>query len=108
MSYALSDKDPQIQVVIRALRDRYGISSFAITDHWVSEYDAIGISRVDNRKVLAYIAAYDAPASFFVSLELPPPKGSEMLYTDAGSHDTEDLESVLQIIGEHLGLKATV
>lgn len=105
MNDIISDKDPRIHAIVRAMVGIYGPNSFEITDHWGTVLDAIGISRADNSAVLTYIAVHDLPPRFYVELELPPPAGSDLPYELAGDHSLDDMETVLRIVGEHLGLK---
>ena len=67
---------------------------------------AVGIARKGAEQRLAYISvkADSEGPTFYVSLENPPERGSDMPYASAGDHAELSFADAADIVAEHLGL----
>ena len=98
-------KDPELIRAVDALRRRFG-DAMVVVDHWEGDLTAVGIARKGAELRLAYIsvkAGSEGP-TFYVSLENPPERGSDMPYASAGDHDELSFADAADIVAEHLGL----
>ncbi len=103
MNTNVNQKDAAVRRVVTALAERYGCESYAIVDHWDADMLAIGLARLDDHSVLAYIAAHD-DSSYYIELELGPEPGSDQPYSVAGTFNSLAIDDALDTVAAHLGL----
>ena len=103
MSEHILVKDESIHRVLAKLKKALRRRPFQVVDHWEGSLCAIGVASPEDRRVLAYISTFDKPEGYyFLSLELPPPPGSERAYVPAGEHEHVDFQELARLIREHL------
>jgi hypothetical protein len=96
-------KDESIHNVLSRLRRALRRREFRVIDHWEASLCAIGVASPEDQRVLAYISTFDKPEGYyFLSLELPPPPGSERAYVPAGEHAHVDFRELARLIRGHL------
>ena len=96
-------KDRAIVEVLRLLEAALGGNVFRIQDYWEPDLCAVGICSIRNSDFLVYISTYGkTPGFYFVSLEGPPPHGSDLPYEESGRFETVDFTELVGIVREHL------
>ena len=99
-------KDESIHGLLAKLKTALGERTFQVVDHWEASLCAIGVASPEEKRVLAYISTFDQPQGYyFLSLELPPPPGSEQAYVPAGEHEHVDFQELARLINKHLDPK---
>ena len=99
-------KDESIHNVLAKLKKALRGHAFQVVDHWEASLCAIGVASPEDKRVLAYISTFDKPQGYyFLSLELPPPSGSEQAYVPAGEYEHIDFQELARLIKEHLDPK---
>jgi hypothetical protein len=97
-------KDPTILRLLGELRGRLGVHAFDVFDRWECDLCAVGIASPRDHGVLVYLATWNrGPGRYDVELELPAESGSDLPYQEAGAFRDVDFETVMRIVGEHLG-----
>ena len=99
-------KDESIHELLARLGKAMRGRAFQVVDHWEASLCAIGVASPEEKRVLAYISTFDKPPGYyFVSLELPPPRGSERSYLPAGEHEHVDFKELARLVRKHLDPK---
>ena len=99
-------KDESIHDVLGRLKKALRGREFQVVDHWEASLCAIGVASPEEKRVLAYISTFDKPPGYyFLSLELPPPPGSERSYVPAGEYEHVDFKVLARLIKRHLDPK---
>ena len=96
-------KDESILDVLAKLKKALRRRAFQVVDNWEGSLCAIGVASPEDQRVLAYISTFDKPEGYyFLSLELPPPPGSERSYLPAGEYAHVDFQELARLIRGHL------
>jgi hypothetical protein len=98
-------KDPELIRALDVPRRRFG-DTMVVVDHWEADLTAVGVARTGFEQRLAYISVHSNSErpKFYVALENPPERGSEMPYANAGDYGDLSLTDAADIIAKHLGL----
>src|ERR1041385_7652549 len=98
-------KNETIHNLLKKLTGQFGQESFNVVDHGDADLFAVGIARPDNPGVLVYISTYGlSERGYFVELEMPPRRGSDLPYEWVGRYENIDFERVTTLVREHLQL----
>jgi hypothetical protein len=99
-------KDDAILEAVEHLRNCLGPDEFQIIDHWEADLIAIGVASPSDLQRLVYFSLEsEGERHFYVSLEAAPTKGGELPYMDCGEFNDVDLETLTEIVAEHLGIR---
>lgn len=101
--------DPQTgkdQTIVRALaqlKRELGEGAFRVVEDREASAYAVGVASPKHRGLRAYISAFDKPEGYyFLSLEAPPPPGSERSYAPAGEFEHVSLGRLVRLVKQHL------
>ena len=98
-----SGKDHTILKALARLKKELGAGAFRVVDHWEASAYAVGVASPKHQGLLAYISSFDKPEGYyFLSLEFPPPPGSERSYAPAGEFEHVNLGRLVRLIRQHL------
>ena len=96
-------KDQSIHDLLARLEKALRGRSYQVIDQWRASLYAIGIASGEDKRVLAYVSTFDKPQGYyFLSLELPPPPGSERSYAPVGEYEHVDFSELARLIKRHL------
>jgi hypothetical protein len=101
-------KDIAILDAVEHLRTSLGPVEFQIMDHWEADPMAIGIASPSDIQRLVYFSLESGSGGehrFYGALEAAPTEGSELPYMDCGAFNDVDLETLKEIVSEHLGIR---
>jgi hypothetical protein len=97
------NKSRRIIDIVKLFQNKYGESNIIITDNWITDKDAIGLSD-KTEKYLAYISTIsDKDDNYFLALENPS-TDKELPYSPAGNFDNISLLELEALLTKHLGL----
>ena len=98
-----SGKDHTIIKALAQLKKELGEGGFRVVDDGEASAYAVRVASPKQKGLLAYISAFDKPEGFyFLSLESPPPPGSERSYAPAGEFEHVNLGRLVRQIKRHL------
>jgi hypothetical protein len=98
-----SGKDHTIIKALAQLKKELGESAFRVVDDREASAYAVGVASPKHEGLLANISAFDKPEGYyFLSLEFPPPPGSERSYAPAGEFEHVNLGRLVRLIKQHL------
>jgi len=98
-----SGKDHTIVKALAQLKKELGEGAFRVVDDREASAYAVGVASPKQKGLLAYISAFDKPEGFyFLSLEFPPPPGSERSYAPAGEFEHVNLGRLVRLVRQHL------
>ena len=96
-------KDRSILDVIARLRERLGHATFEVTDHWVSDPFATGVSQPGVPGQLVYISTFNRlPGHYEVTLEAPPRISDELPFESKSDWLEVDFEMLVDTVAQHL------
>ena len=99
-----SGKDHTIVKALARLKRELGEGAFRVVDEGEASAYAVRVASPKHKGLLAYISAFDKPEGFyFLSLESPPPPGSERSYAPAGEFEHVNLGRLVRLVKRHLG-----
>jgi hypothetical protein len=100
-------KDESITQMLGELRAELGDGAFDVVDHWDGDSFATGVARPDNHGVLVYVSTHDRRKNkYWVSLELPPQAGDDVVYVPAGERLAHGIVELASIVRSHFGARA--
>ena len=95
-------KDRSILRLLGRLKSRLGDKAFDAVDGWDGDLFAIGVARPDKHGILVYVSTYEQPdATYFVSLELPPLRLSDLPYRQGPEFEVRSFEELVAVIKRH-------
>ena len=98
-----SGKDHTIIKALAQLKKELGEGAFRVVDDREASAYAVGVASPKHKGLLAYVSTFDKPEGFyFLSLEFPPPPGSERSYAPAGEFEHVNLGRLVRLIKQHL------
>jgi hypothetical protein len=96
-------KDHTIIKALAQLKKELGEGAFRVVDDREASAYAVGVASPKRKGLLAYISTFDKPEGYyFLSLESPPPPGSERSYAPAGEFEHVNLGRLVRLIKQHL------
>jgi hypothetical protein len=96
-----------VDAALALLRERFGGAAFEIVEQWDTDLCVVGIAGHDRPARLVYVSTCEKePGRFDVALERAAPEGSSDLYVEDGAHHDVEFDSLAQIVGDYLGLRA--
>ena len=96
-------KDHTISKALAQLKKELGEGAFRVVDDREASAYAVGVASPKQKGLLAYISTFDKPEGYyFLSLEFPPPPGSERSYAPAGEFEHVNLGRLVRLIKQHL------
>jgi len=99
------NKERSILRFLARLTESLGPNTFDIVDHWETDLGAIGITQPRKPGFLVYVSTFGQfKQNYFVSLELPPARGSDLPYKQGRQQQTQSFNEVLALIQGHLNL----
>ena len=99
------EKDRTIHEVLERLDRHFGPSSLSVVDYWDADLMSIGVHRPEAPRPLVYICTHKQPAGqYYADIELPS-EDSEHPYKQGAKFDSVDLEQLVTIISDALGLE---
>src|ERR1044072_534465 len=97
-----SGKDQTIVKALAQLKRELGEGAFRVVEDREASAYAVGVASPKHRGLLAYVSAFDKPEGYyFLSLESPPPPGSERSYAAAGEFEHVSLGRLVSLIKQH-------
>ena len=98
-----SGKDHTIIKALAQLKKELGEGAFRVVEDREASAYAVGVASPKQKGRLAYISAFDKPEGYyFLSLESPPPPGSERSYAPAGEFEHVNLGRLVRLVRQHL------
>ena len=98
-----SGKDHTIMRALAQLKKELGEGAFRVVDDREASAYAVGVASPKRKGLLAYISTFDKPEGYyFLSLEFPPPPGSERSYAPGGEFEHVNLGRLVRLIKQHL------
>lgn len=98
-----SGKDHNIVKALARLKKELGEGAFRVVEHLEASAYSVGVASSKHEGLLAYVSAFDKPEGYyFLSLESPPPPGSERSYAPAGEFEHVSLGRLVRLIKQHL------
>lgn len=96
-------KDRTILRALDQLQKELGEGAFHVVEQEESSAHAVSVTSPKHKGLLAYVSTFDKPDGFyFLSLEFPPPPGSERSYAPAGEFEHVSLGRLVRLIKRHL------
>ena len=98
-----SGKDHTIIKALAQLKQEVGAGAFRVSEDREASAYAVVVASPKHKGLLAYISAFDKPEGYyFLSLEFPPPPGSERSYAPAGEFEHVNLGRLVRLVKRHL------
>lgn len=98
-----SGKDHNIVKALALLKKELGEGAFRVVDDGEASAYSVGVASPKHEGLRAYVSAFDKPEGFyFLSLESPPPPGSERSYAPAGEFEHVNLGRLVRLIKQHM------
>lgn len=99
----LSGKDHTIVKALAQLKKELGEGAFRVVEDREASAYAVGVASPKQKGLRADISTFDKPEGYyFLSLEFPPPPGSERSYAPAGEFEHVNLGRLVRLIKQHL------
>lgn len=96
-------KDHAILRALDRLKKELGEGAFHVVEQPESSAHAVSVRSPKHEGLLAYVSTFDKPEGFyFLSLESPPPPGSERSYAPAGEFEHVSLGRLVRLVKRHL------
>jgi hypothetical protein len=97
-------RDGAISCAVEHLRTCLGLDE-SNQDHWDADLTAIAFASPNDPQRLVYFSLSLGEARpFYVCLEAAPAEGDGRPYTNCGELKNVDLETLTEIVSEHLGI----
>ena len=98
----LENKDKSIQDLVGYLLNKHGSDKFLVKDYWDIDETAIGFADLSEQCLIYVTTAGFEISGYYVALENPPNKNSDLPYEPAGDFDNLGLPELKKLLLKHL------